>query len=204
MIGIVGGIGAGKSRVASLLAEEGCFVVHSDVIAHEALLDPTVRAAVLAHFGEGVLDEHGEFDRSKLAERIFADASLRTTLESILHPWIETERRRRTAAMPPTCTAVVIDAPLLLEVGLDRECDAVLFVDAPEAVRRERVRRDRGWTAARFSVREAAQMSLDQKRARATNVIANAEDGPAAMLELRGAVRDFLARTIEMFESDRT
>ncbi len=204
MIGLVGGIGAGKSRVATLLAGENCFVVHSDDIAHEALEDRSVRAAVLSHFGNEVLNEDGEFDRSKLAERIFADATLRATLESILHPWIETERRRRTASMPPTCCAVVIDAPLLLEVGLDRECDAVLFVDAPEAVRRERVRRDRGWSAARFSVREGAQLPLAQKRARSTAIIANDEDGEPALAVLRIAVQNFLSKTIQEFASKRT
>ena len=204
VIGLIGGIGAGKSTVAMLLKEEGCFIVHSDDIAHEALEDRNVRATILTHFGESVLAGDGSFDRSKLAQRIFESASLRATLEGILHPWIETERRRRTASMPSTSRAVVIDAPLLLEVGLDKECDAVLFVDAPEAVRRARVIGNRGWSAAQFSVRQAAQMSLDQKRARASAVLVNAEDGASALAGLHLKVRAFLEQVIEKFESDRT
>ncbi|RLS64813.1 MAG: dephospho-CoA kinase [Planctomycetota bacterium] len=192
VIGLIGGIGAGKSHVASILQEEGCFIVESDAIAHEALEDPHVREAILLHFGTNVLAADGRFDRAKLAERIFTDAGLRATLEGIVHPWIERERRARTAGASSSSRAIVIDAPLLLEVGLDRECDHVLFIDAPEDIRRARLMGHRGWSAAQCSVREAAQLPLSQKRARATAVIENAGDGETADRLLRAAIHAFL------------
>jgi dephospho-CoA kinase len=69
--------------------------------------------------------------------------------------------------------AFIIDAPLLLEVGLDRECDAVVFVDAPHEVRVKRVAATRGWDAAELDRRERAQLPLAEKRARSTDTIVN-------------------------------
>jgi dephospho-CoA kinase len=188
-IGLVGGIGSGKSAVARLWRESGCCVCESDQLAREALGDATIRAALVERWGSSIVSRDGgadgSLDRAAIARIVFADPSERRALESLTHPWIERTRRAMFAAAPPGTPAFVIDAPLLLEVGLDRECDAVVFVDAPRRDRLERVRANRGWSEPELDRRENAQWPLDRKRSRATHIIAN--DGDLAALEERAA-----------------
>jgi dephospho-CoA kinase len=192
-IGIVGGIGSGKSAVARALAALGCEVCISDDLAREVLEFPDVRSAI-ASAAPASARADGSIDRAALGRAIFADAALRRRVESVMHPRIEAARRAQFAAAPSGTRAFVIDAPLLLEVGLDRECDAILFVDAPREHRLARVAASRGWDAAELDRREAAQIPLESKRARATDVVVN--DADAAVLGARtaAALEAILAR----------
>lgn len=176
VIGLVGGIGSGKSAVARAWRELGCCVCESDQLARAALEDPAIKATLVGHWGPRILAAGGTVDRAAVAQIVFADPAERRFLESTTHPWIERTRRASFAAAPADTPAFVIDAPLLLEVGLDRECDAVVFVDAPREERLRRVREHRGWTDEELTRREAAQWPLDRKRAAATHVIANDAD----------------------------
>lgn len=192
MIGIVGGIGAGKSAVARVLGELGCLVMDSDADAREAFEREDVRAALVSWWGEGVLATGGggAIDRSKVAAVIFADGAQRQRLERLIHPLIHAKRRRRIEAagsMVPVPRGIVIDAPLLFEAGVDKECDAVVFVDAPLEQRLERVR-GRGWNASELARREVAQMPIEEKRARSSHVVRNA----GSMDELRAQVEGVL------------
>jgi len=173
VIGICGGIGSGKSAVSAALRELGCEVCHSDEVARAVLERPEVRAAIVARAGPSVARPDGSIDRSELGRAIFADASLRADIEKVMHPRIEADRRAQFARAPVSTRAFIIDAPLLLEVGLDRECDAVIFVDAPRELRVKRVTGTRGWDAAELDRRERAQMALDEKRARSTDLLVN-------------------------------
>lgn len=188
MIGLVGGIGSGKSLVGSMLAELGCLVCHSDELARAALADPAIRDELVRLWGRSVLDASGAIDRRAVAQVVFADPTERKRLESIVHPWIESARRRMFAAAPPGTRALVLDAPLLLEVGLQRECDAIVFVDSPKADRLRRLAGSRGWDAAELDRREAAQWPLDRKRAAAHHVVVNAGDVPALRSEVQKAL----------------
>lgn len=188
VLGLVGGIGSGKSLVGSILAELGCLVCHSDELARAALGDPAIRDELVRWWGPAVRSATGEIDRATVARIVFADPSERRRLESLVHPWIEAARRRSFAAAPPGTRALVIDAPLLLEVGLDRECDAVLFVESPRADRLRRLREHRGWDESELDRREAAQWPLDRKRAAAHHVIVNAGDLPALRSEVQKAL----------------
>jgi dephospho-CoA kinase len=191
-IGIAGGIGGGKSAVARLLAELGCEVCISDDTARAVLEAPEVREAIVARVGVRVRAPDGSIDRAALGRAIFADPALRAEVERIMHPRIESRRRAQFAAAPVATRAFVIDAPLLFEVGLERECDAVIFVDAPRELRLARVRATRGWDDAELARREASQLPLDEKRRRSTDVVENSGD-PAA---LRRAVERVLAAII--------
>jgi len=173
VIGIVGGIGSGKSAVARAFGALGCEVADSDGLARRVLSEPDVIARITAIAGDDVVATDGSIDRAALARAIFASADVRRAVEGAMHPRIEALRRAQFAAAPASTPAFVIDAPLLLEVGLDRECDAVVFVDAPESVRLERVRRTRGWSPEELFRREAAQIPLEEKRRRATDVVVN-------------------------------
>ena len=190
-IGIAGGIGSGKSAVARTLAELGCEVCISDDAARAVLDEPAVRAALIARVGREAAHEiarpDGSIDRVALGRAIFADAGIRADVEQIMHPRIEARRRAQFAAAPALTRAFVIDAPLLFEVGLERECDAVIFVDTPRETRMARVISTRGWDDAELARREASQLSLDEKRRRSSDIVENTGD-PAALFAATAAV----------------
>jgi len=174
-LGIAGGVGAGKSSVAAILAELGCFVADSDALSRESFGDPAVRDEIVSWWGSGVLEE-GEIDRGEVARIVFSRPDQRRRLESLVHPWIETRRRKLFEQAPPDTRALVIDAPLLFEAGLERECDAVIFVETDPARRLARLTSSRGWDEAQWKKREESQLSLDDKRARSDYVVINNGD----------------------------
>ena len=180
VIGLLGGIGSGKSEVARLLASLGCTVSDSDAHTRDILLRPAIRDTLVSWWGRGILTATpppaSEINRAAVARIVFADAAQRKRLESLIHPLVHQERDRLFAAArasSPPPRAFVIDAPLLLEAGLDRECTALIFVDAPHDQRLARVAAARGWSADQLAAREAAQTPLVEKCARATVVIGN-------------------------------
>ena len=130
VIGLVGGVSAGKSAVARLFGELGCLVADADRMCHDALDEPDIRRRVVVRFGAEVLSPDGVIDRSRL-RRVFEDEEDLRRLESILHPVVQerTEQLIR-VARETHAPGVVIDAPLLLESGLDRLCDVVVIVEA--------------------------------------------------------------------------
>jgi len=197
VIGLVGAIGAGKSTVAQELAALGCLVSDSDALARAALTDPHIHRAITQRWGREVLHGDGTIDRAKVAARVFASdgesaeaQAERAWLESIVHPFIHERRREAFANAPRDTRALVIDAPLLIEAGLDRDCDSTWFIDAPRAMRLERLERTRGWSAEELDRREKSQMPLDRKRSMSDHVIVN--DGPL------GALRACVARTLDL------
>ncbi len=190
IIGLAGGIAAGKSRVGEELEALGCVVVDSDRQAREILRREEIRETLVTWWGKGVLGDDGQVDRRAVARIVFEDPAERKRLEDLVHPLIRVERDKVIAeATRRNVPAVVIDAPLLFEAGLDVECDAVIFVDAPRAKRLERVKTKRNWTEEELDRREAAQWPLERKRKASTHVIVN--DGPDEPL------REAVAETLE-------
>ena len=193
VIGLAGGIGAGKSQVAAMLAELGCLVSDSDADARAVFAEPSVIETLRSWWGDEVVADDGTIERSEVARRVFADPGERDRLERLVHPSIHARRRARFEAAGPGTRALVIDAPLLFEAGLDAECDAILFVDAPLEVRLERVRRHRDWDEAELERREAAQWAVDRKRERADAVVENAvEDDPTLVRRVDEALQELL------------
>lgn len=182
VIGLAGGIAAGKSAVARVFAERGAVVIDSDKEAKDALDRPEVRGELIRWWGDGVLAADGRIDRKKVGSIIFADQSQRERLERLVHPLVRANRSEMIArADPRTTPAIVVDAPLLYEVGLDRECDTVVFVDAPREQRLARANETRGWDEAELTKREKAQIPVEVKRGKADYLIAN----DASLEELR-------------------
>lgn len=193
VIGLLGGVGAGKTTVAQMFAEEGCRVVDADAIAHEVLRDEDVKAAVREAFGDEVFAADGEVDRDRLGRRVFADAQRRKALEGIVHPLILARMREEVeAAGAAGPSAVVIDAPLILEKGLATWCDYMVYIRASATIRRRRLRQARGWSRSEIQQREASQISLKTKRGRADTIIDNA----ASPEHTREQVRQILARLV--------
>ena len=180
MVGLTGGIGAGKSTAAKLLAERGALILDADVAAREVVAPGTDGlAAVVAEFGSTVLDPEGALDRAALAAVIFADQDRRAALNAIVHPRVREWMAERVVAAPEG-TVVVQDIPLLVESGLAGLFELVVVVDAADAVRIARLVRDRGMTEQEASARIAAQAPREQRLAAADVVLNN--DGTAEEL----------------------
>ncbi len=191
IIGLAGGIGAGKSTVAAILRDLGCFVVDADALAQEALEEPRIRDELVSWWGREILDAHGRVNRAAVARIVFASPPQRLRLESLVHPWVEA-RRRALFAGAKDARALVIDAPLLFEAGLDAECDAVIFVEADRGRRIERLAAARGWSEQELGLREDSQLPLDEKRARSDHVVVNDGDLPALAGQVRRTLNDIL------------
>jgi dephospho-CoA kinase len=204
IIGIAGGIGSGKSAVARVLAELGCEVCISDDVARQVLEMPEVCAAIIARAGSSVALSGGVIDRSALAHAMFSDRTLRADIEAIMHPRIEALRRAQFAAAPASSRAFVIDAPLLFEVGLDRECAAVIFVDTPRELRLSRVGESRGWDDAELARREASQLALEEKRGRSSDVVENHGDRARLNAEVARVFEAILSRCADVPRAQRT
>ncbi|MBK7404636.1 MAG: dephospho-CoA kinase [Phycisphaerales bacterium] len=194
VIGLAGGVGSGKSEVARAFAELGCPVADSDKAAREALDRPDVRAKLVEWWGGEVLDRDGRIDRKRVAAIVFADADQRLRLEGLVHPIVRQGRAElRDQARQAGAPAVIVDAPLLFEAGLDAECDAVIFVDAPLALRQDHVRISRGWDQAELVRREKVQLPLDEKRKRSDHEIVNDADPARLRAEVRRILDQILA-----------
>ena len=194
VIGMAGGIGAGKSEVARAFAEAGCVVADSDRAAREALDRPDVREQLVAWWGAQIVGQDGRVDRRQVAAVVFGDPAELRRLEGLVHPIVRQGRTELVAAARAAgAPGVVIDAPLLFEAGLDRECDAVVFVEAPLAVRQDRVRETRGWDAEELARREKVQLPLDEKRKRSDYEVVNIADADRLRSEARRILDQILA-----------
>jgi len=182
IIGIVGGIGSGKSFVASLFGKLGAMVISADEQVHRAYRLPEVKAVLRQWWGPAVFDSEGEIDRAAVAREVFDRPEERKRLEALIHPLVQEEREKimREAANDPKVKAFVWDIPLLFETGLDKQCDAIVFVEAPIEQRRERIRQSRGWDEQELEKREKFQWGLDKKRKLAHHIVVNTADAAAA------------------------
>jgi dephospho-CoA kinase len=182
VIGLVGGIGSGKSAVAAEFACHGGAVIAGDQLGHDALRRPEVRAQVVARFGHGALDTAGEIDRRKVGAIVFADETALRDLEKIVFPCIENgiETQIAAAERNPAVGFVVLDAAVLLEAGWNKFCSRIVYVDAPREQRLARLSQQRGWTEKEVLARTHAQLPLTAKVTQADAAIDNA--GPAAGL----------------------
>jgi dephospho-CoA kinase len=177
LVGLTGGIGAGKSTVADLLTERGAVIVDADEVAR-AVVEPgqPALAKLVDRFGAGILDADGRLDRLALAKLAFVDDDSRRDLEAITHPAINEEFGRRVAEAPSEAI-VVLDVPLLVESPQARErgYETVIVVEAPRDVRLARLEA-RGVDRADAEARMAAQVGDDERRKIATYVVDNAGD----------------------------
>lgn len=180
VIGLVGGIGSGKSTVAKFIASQNGLVIDADQIGHQLLHQKNIINRLLSIFGESILNSEASICRRELARVVFespqADAS-RKQLEDVLHPAIHQEavKQLREAKEQGSYQWIVVDAPLLLEAGWKSLCDAIWFIDTPSSQRLSAVAK-RGWDADELSRRERTQWSLEQKKASASRLIRNDGD----------------------------
>ena len=179
VIGLTGGTGSGKSVVSKSLAAAGAVIVDADKIAHEIILkgEPAYQE-IIEYYGTGILDEEGNIIRKKLGEIVFNDKEKLAFLNQCTHKYITAEVKRQIAEAKAegTATAIIVDAPLLLEAKLETVCDLVWVVYAEPEVRAQRVMARDGITYELAKARIANQKSWEEYKAAADAVIDNSKD----------------------------
>jgi dephospho-CoA kinase len=176
LIGLTGGIAAGKSTVAKRWAENGAIEIDADQVAREVVEPGTVGlSGIVEHFGPDVLTESGELDRKELGRLIFSDSSKRKLLNSILHPLIK-ERTKFLIGELPSDSIVVYNVPLLVEAAVDHAFDLVVTVEAPEDEQLRRLVQTRGMSESEARSRIAAQAKPVERAARADRILNSNQD----------------------------
>lgn len=175
VIGLVGGMGSGKSRIAEAFLKHRALLISGDPLGHEALEQIDIRESVVKRWGSLVLDERKSIDRKKLGAIVFKSAVERANLEHLVLPWIEKRiaEEIEKSQRDETISFIVLDAAIMLETGWNAICDHIVYIHAPRAMRLERLSAQRGWTADDVAQRETAQLPLAVKAARADAAIDN-------------------------------
>jgi dephospho-CoA kinase len=176
LIGLTGGIAAGKSTVAKRWAEHGALEIDADQVARDVVEPGTVGLGrVVEAFGSDVLTADGELDRKQLARQIFSDAGKRELLNSILHPLIK-QRTKQLLSELPAESIVVYNVPLLVEAAVDHPFDLVVTVEAPEEEQLRRLVETRGLTESEARSRISAQAKPIERAARADRILNSNQD----------------------------
>ncbi|MCK4602892.1 MAG: dephospho-CoA kinase [Phycisphaerae bacterium] len=175
VIGVVGGVGAGKTAAAAELAALGCTLIDADAIGHALLGDEQVKSEIRSRFGEGVFDAEGNVSRPALAAVVFGDAAKLAALNAILHQRIRSEIAARIAAaqQDTSIPAVVVDAAMLFEAGWNELCTHAIFVNAADDLRARRTEAGKGWGRDKWRQVEKTQISLDKKAEKCDYTIDN-------------------------------
>lgn len=196
-VALTGGIGSGKSTVASLLGEMGAIVIDSDQLARDVLAPGTPGLEkVKERFGPHIV-VNGNLDRKALAALIFKNDSARRDLEAITHPLIRERFENSLISLPPDAI-VINEVPLLVEANLQNEYDVVLTVETSQEVRSERLQA-RGMSESEISERIRAQASDEERRTVSDVVITN--DGDIAAL--RSTLTTLWFERLKPFEEQR-
>ncbi len=201
IVGLVGKIAAGKSTVARALGTLGAEVIDADRIAHEVLGDQEIVRLITKRFGAEAIDPKGQVRRPALAEAVFGptaehDAAL-ADLEALVHPRVRQRIERQiaeVAGMPDGAgKVVVLDVPLLMQVGLDARCDRIVLVECDETERQRRLDA-RGWPAAQRAARERAWERRYRPPPQEKTWLVDATDDPAYTRAKVGRFWDSLQR----------
>ena len=185
IVALTGNIAAGKSSVVALFRQWGAGIVDADAVVRDLQRPGTeVFKQIVKRFGKAVLTSAGELDRAALRRLILEDTRARSDLNAIVHPAVRAQRDTLVAAARAAGARIIVaDIPLLFEAADPAEFDAVVLVDAPEAVRLHRLVTMRGLPREDAERLIAAQLPSDTKRPRSQFVIDN--DGDRAQLERR-------------------
>ncbi len=194
VIGLTGGIGSGKSMATDYLQAQGITIVDADLAAR-VIVEPGKPALddIVSTFGESILQADGTLNRAALRQIVFSDPAQRQRLESITHPRIAQEILHQLSVSLSPYTVLV--SPLLFESGQYRFAQRTLLIDAPEHAQRQRA-------AARDKVSEeqiaaimAVQMSREERRQRADDIVMNDGDVSALHASLEKLHQRYLGLT---------
>jgi dephospho-CoA kinase len=176
IVGLTGGVASGKTAVSQVLREEGAYIIDADQIARE-LVQPhkPARNELIRAFGKEILQEDGSIHRRKLADKVFTEPQQRKILNQILHPRIEEEidRRIKEIGQKDPEAIVVIDAPLLVELGMHRKVDRLIVVTSTQMQQMERLKERDGRSPEEALKVFSSQMPVEEKAKLADFVIRN-------------------------------
>ena len=178
LIGITGGIACGKTEVAEVFRKKGAIVLSGDRIGKEVVeKEGTVLKQLVRAFGQDILDENGTLDRRKLGRIAFTSKESRDKLNRIIHPHLLKELRRRTQNIQEENpqAVVVIDAALIVEWGLEKELDHLIFVESKEENKIKRLQKEKGYSKKEALDRIKSQLPEKVKKKKADVVIRNDE-----------------------------
>jgi len=182
LVGLTGGVAAGKSTVASRWVELGAVEIDADQLARQAIAIGTPGFdAVVSTFGSAILDSDSSIDRKALGALVFADSAKREALEAIVHPIV----RRLAAERLATCAAddiVIYNVPLLVEASVDLPFDFVATVEAPASEQIKRMIASRGLNAEQAKAIIASQ-AKPAERANAADVVINSNQPLVLMIK---------------------
>jgi len=178
IIGILGGIGSGKSTVANEFEKLGCAVISADQLAAELLDDKKIKSAIIRTFGRDVLDEENNINRVKVSEIVFFSQKNVEKMNAILHPPILRQTNLLIDKYNQTedIKAIILDMPLLVEVGWQNKCDYLIFVSSSEMEKNHRIRKNYPKNTENIKKREKFKISLDKKADIAHYIIDNNSD----------------------------
>lgn len=182
-IGLTGGIGSGKSTVAHRFAQLGIPIIDADAISHQ-LVKPgeTALAAIVAHFGTGILNADGSLNRKQLRETIFSNPEQRKSLEAILHPRIRKAMLEQLAGLDSAYC--ILSIPLLIEGGWHNELDRILVIDAPHELQIERAMNRDGVTMGNIQAIIDGQIDSKSRLAAADDILSNDSDIAALLAQV--------------------
>lgn len=193
IVGLTGGVGAGKSTAARMLEERGFVVVDAHEAAHDALDRPDVREDIRTRFGEAVVNDDGSVDRAALGRIAFADAATLKQLTDVIYPVVGEILKERLDALRSEATRpVLLEAPTLFEAGCETLVDTVVTVEADADLRERRCTANRGWPAGETERRERLKISEAERRKRSDTVIEN----NGTKEDLRSTVDELAARLL--------
>jgi dephospho-CoA kinase len=169
----MGGIASGKSTVAQELAKRGCAVIDADEMAKQFLRNKEVKKQLRRRFGSQIFDAGGRVNRKKLAEKVFADAKAVKAVNAIIHPRVfeRTQELIKKYQQQPSVKAIVLDMPLLAEVGWHKKCDKLIFVRCDAKIKLKRAQKKGIFGENELKKRENFQISLDKKAGIAQYII---------------------------------
>ena len=178
IIGILGGIGSGKSSAAAEFARLGCGIVDADRMVHELLEDETIILEIRQLFGDDILLSNGKIDNSRLSEKVFENDESVAGINNIIHPPVlaRSDELIEKLNSSENVKAIVLDMPLLAEVGWHERCDKLVFVDCNPGIRAQRTEKKGGFSKNQLKKRENFQISLDSKAKIADYIIDNNSD----------------------------
>jgi len=194
LIGLTGGIAAGKTTVAKLWTELGGIEIDADLVAREVVEPGTKGAKLIAEtFSSELFDAEGHLDRKALGAIVFNDVSKRKQLEAIVHPLVR-ERTKQLLAAVPADSIVIYTVPLLVEADVDLPFDVVVTVEAPDDVRIKRLMDSRGYSALEAKVRIDNQAKPIERAQRADFILNSNQSVYLLMADARKLWKDFEAR----------
>ena len=180
IIGITGGVGSGKSAVLNILEQDyQSFVVQADLVAHELMLPGNVSyKKIVNFFGESILNEDRTINRKRLGEVVFSNQEKRKILNSFVHPEVKNKIKEwiRDAKKKRIYDFFIIEAALLLEDHYEEICDEIWYIYAKKEIRKERLKKSRGYSEEKIQNMMNSQLPEDVFRSRCNRTIDNSGD----------------------------